>query len=182
MSAPVKGTLLIGFGNPGRRDDGLGPALAGAVDELGLSGLTVDADYQLGVEDAAAVAAHNRVLLVDAAAAGPEPFWVRRIGPAASSVSFSTHSVEPQALLTLARDLFGAEPDCYLMGIRGYEFDEFGEGLSAPARANLAEALSWVQEAARRQEFEEVRHEGWDPAEAGIEPRNEDVPCKTENT
>ena len=51
--APRK-VLLIGYGNPGRLDDGLGPALAAAVEKLAIPGVTVDADYQLNVEDAAA--------------------------------------------------------------------------------------------------------------------------------
>jgi len=33
------------------------------------------------------------------------------------------------------------------MGIRGYDFDEFGEGLSAGATANLAAAVEFVREA-----------------------------------
>ena len=37
-------TLLIGYGNPGRLDDGLGPALAEAVAKLAIPGVTVEAD------------------------------------------------------------------------------------------------------------------------------------------
>ncbi|MCU0727503.1 MAG: hydrogenase maturation protease, partial [Planctomycetes bacterium] len=66
--------LLIGFGNPGRRDDGLGPAVAQAVEGWGIPGVTVESDYQLHVEDAAAVSEHDAVIFADAAAAGPEPF------------------------------------------------------------------------------------------------------------
>jgi len=65
--------LVIGYGNPGRRDDGLGPALAERLQELRLPGVDVDADYQLTVEDAAAAAEHDVVVFADAAQAGPEP-------------------------------------------------------------------------------------------------------------
>ena len=45
--------------------------------------------------------------------------------------------------------LFGAEPEAWLLGIRGYHFDEFVEELSAPARANLAAAVGFVRAAIR---------------------------------
>jgi hydrogenase maturation protease len=162
MNAEAADVLLIGFGNPGRLDDGLGPALADAIEKLNLPGVTVEADYQLTVEDAAEVARHGIVVFADADVGGPEPFWVKRIGPASDAMSFSTHSVEPRAVLTLARDLFGAEPECYLMGIRGYEFNEFGEVLSEHAKANLAEAVSFVERAIRERDFCEVRPEAGD--------------------
>lgn len=149
-------TLLIGYGNPGRLDDGLGPALAQAAETAALPGLRVEADYQLTVEDAADVARHERVLFVDADTSGPEPFSVRRLRAANTGFGFSTHSVRPEAVLALARDLFRAEPETWLMGIRGYEFNGYGEGLSDRARTNLAAALAWVESAIRRGAFAEV--------------------------
>ena len=66
--------LLLGYGNPGRLDDGLGPALAARVEALALPGVTVQADYQLCLEDAEAAARHDVVIFADAAASGAEPF------------------------------------------------------------------------------------------------------------
>ena len=174
--------LLIGFGNPGRLDDGLGPALACKLENAGLRGLTVESNYQLTVEDAAAVAEHDTVLFVDADIAGPEPFWVKRIRPASRDLGFSTHSIEPRAVLALARDLFHAEPEAWLMGVRGYEFNEFGEKLSPKARANLAAALDYVTSAVREGAFREVRPEGADQARQPLTHVIEDDPCKTKNT
>jgi len=155
--------LLIGFGNPGRLDDGLGPALAEAVQQEHLPGVTVDSDYQLTVEDAAEVAQYDTVIFADADVGGPEPFWMKRIeGGTERTLSFSSHSVEPKAVLALARDLFGSEPEAYLLGIRGYAFNEFGERLSPQAKANLAEAVAHVVSCIRRGDFQEVRPEGGD--------------------
>ena len=156
MSGLVK-TLVIGFGNPGRLDDGLGPGLAKAIEGLGLTGVTVDADYQLTVEDAAEAAKHEVVIFADADVSGPEPFRMQRIYPASDSMSFSTHSVQPEAVLALARDLFQAEPRAYILGIRGYEFDEFGEGLSDQAAKNLVAAVTYLESALRKGEFCEAR-------------------------
>ena len=144
--------LLIGYGNPGRLDDGLGPALAVAIARLDLPGVTVDSDYQLTVEDAAAIADHEVVIFADADAAGPEPFSFRPIEPRRGD-GFTTHSIEPAAVLALARDLFNASARGYILGIRGYEFNEFGEALSEKARANLRSALDFIEPRLRGRDF-----------------------------
>lgn len=139
--------LLIGYGNPGRLDDGLGPALAEALEPLFASGdtVTIDADYQLSVEDAVTVRDHDVVLFVDAAVSGPEPFFVERVRPR-THVSFSTHSVDPAAVMGIAQDLFSASTTGYKVGIRGYDFNEFGQRLSERAQKNLEAARLFLQE------------------------------------
>lgn len=161
MTASAARILLIGYGNPGRRDDGLGPQLAAELEALALPGVTVDADYQLTVEDAAALAEHEVVIFADASVAGSAPFFFQRLEPQ-DGLTFSTHSIAPAAVLGLARDLFGAQPAAYVLGIRGYEFDEFGETLSAGARANLAAAVQFLQQALVTGSFTEF---GCGPAE-----------------
>ena len=140
-------TLLLGWGNDGRRDDGLGPALVALLGERSPAGLTASSDYQLQVEDACEVARYHRVIFVDADRSGPEPFSFHRIYPTASSLSFSSHSVTAGGLLALTRELFGGEPEAWLLGIRGYDFDRFESSLSAPARENLLAAADFVAEA-----------------------------------
>ncbi len=148
MNAERRRILLIGYGNPGRLDDGLGPALAAAVEKLNIPGLTVESDYQLTLEHAHAVAAHDAVIFADADTEGPEPCSFRGIQPGEGR-SFSSHAVEPGDVLALAARLFGARTKGYVLGIRGYEFNEFGERLSDKARANLAAAASFVEETLR---------------------------------
>lgn len=142
------GVLVIGFGNPGRLDDGLGPAAAAAIERLGLPGVAVDADYQLNVEDAERASRYPLVLFLDADATGPEPFGVQRVRPQ-RDVSFSTHSVQPAEVMGLATDLFAAATQAYVVGIRGYAFDGFGEDLTAAARGNLNAAVDFVTELLR---------------------------------
>jgi hydrogenase maturation protease len=143
MKRGARRTLVIGYGNPGRRDDGLGPAFAEAIGEMNFEGVTVDAGYQLGIEDAAAIAEHDVVLFVDAAREGIGPFTFDRIQPELST-SFTTHRVRPSFVLAAAREIFNAETKGYLLGIRGYELDELEEGLSKGARANLEAAFRFV--------------------------------------
>lgn len=148
--------LIIGYGNPGRLDDGLGPAFAAALQELNLPGVTVDSDYQLTVEDAEQAAHYDAIIFVDAAVRGPEPFALRAVKPT-SEASFSTHSVEPGAVLTLAEQLFGGRPAAYALAIRGYAFNGFGEQLTPAAHRNLAAALSFMQDSLRQGGFKPAR-------------------------
>ncbi|MFZ1730889.1 MAG: hydrogenase maturation protease [Bacteroidota bacterium] len=136
--------LLIGYGNPGRLDDGLGPALAAAVENWNVEGLTVDADYQLSVEDANDVAKHDVVIFADASVNGREPYYVEKVEPK-EALSFSSHSVEPSVLLHLAQTLFQSTSRAYILGIRGYEFNEFGERLSPRATENLEKAIAYMR-------------------------------------
>ncbi len=139
-----KQVLLIGYGNPGRLDDGLGPALAKEFEKKKLPSVDVDANYQLTVEDASAVAKHEIVIFADASVSGNEPFYFEAIQPK-PAVSFSSHSVEPQAVLALAQELFGSLAKGYVLGIRGYQFNEFGERLSDKAKDNLKKAVEFLE-------------------------------------
>ncbi len=141
MSAPK--ILVLGYGNPGREDDGLGPAVVEALEALDLSGVTVDADYQLNVEDAAALAEHDIVLFVDASVKGPDPYSYKEIGPA-SEITFTSHSVSPESVVAMSEDHFGKRPRAYVLAIRGHRF-EFAEGLTPQGQKNLKEALAYIQ-------------------------------------
>ncbi len=155
MSENRRRVLLLGFGNPGRLDDGLGPALAALAEKMNLPGLTVEADYQLCLEDAEAVSRHDVVIFADADVSGPEPFSFRRLEPA-SSLTFSTHSLSPAGVLGLARQLFRAQTEGYILGIRGYAFNEYMESLSERARANLRAAAAFLERVCREGCFAEA--------------------------
>jgi hydrogenase maturation protease len=141
--------LVYGYGNPGRLDDGLGPALASGLggQDLG-DGVTVETGYQLQIEDAALVAEHQVVVFADADAACPAPFELRPLAPRREA-AFTTHSVAPEAVLALAREHFGGRMTGFALAIRGYEFDGYGERLSPGAERNLALASAFVLRALR---------------------------------
>lgn len=154
---PEKRILVIGYGNPGRCDDGLGPALAARLEALGISGLTVDIDYQLTVEHAAIAAEHEVVVFVDAATDAESDFYFRPVLPA-QSAAFSTHGITPEEVLALARSCFNASPEAYILGIRADVLDRFQEGLTPAAQARLEPALRYLQQfIARQQEQAEGR-------------------------
>ncbi len=135
--------LVLGFGNPGRQDDGLGPAIADGLARHGWPEVTVETDYQLNIEHGAMIADHDAVLFVDASVSAKEPFEVQSIHPA-PEITFTTHSLSPHAVLAVAEDHFGARPKAWLMGVRGYAF-EFAEGLEAQARENYGKAMTFAE-------------------------------------
>jgi hydrogenase maturation protease len=143
MSDPFPNILFIGYGNPGRLDDGLGPALASRIEEASLKGLTVEADYQLAVENAFDVSRHDIVIFADAAVKGREPFFFKEIR-SRSPMSISSHSVSPEAVLFFAERMFHSKARAYVLGIRGYEFNDFEERLSERAQQNLEEAFQFI--------------------------------------
>lgn len=144
-SAQVLRVLVLGYGNPGRLDDGLGVACADRLEVLDLSGVTVEADYQLTVENAEAIARHDAVVFVDACVAGTEPFSFESVVPDDEVVvSYTSHYLEPGSVMALARDLFDADAPAYALAIRGYDFNEFGQALSDRAASNLDAAMRFL--------------------------------------
>lgn len=141
--------LVLGYGNPAREDDALGPLVAEGIAGLDLEGVAVDSDYQLNVEDAVAVAAHDAVVFVDAAAEGPEPFSFRPVQPADGVGGFSSHALRAEGVMGLARQLFGSHAAAYMLGVRGYSFRMFQEELTAAAARNAAQAVRFLAQALR---------------------------------
>jgi hydrogenase maturation protease len=166
--------LLFGYGNPGRGDDGLGPALAAAIEEMGIDDVVVDANYQLNLEDASEIGGYSAVVFADAAAQGPSPFWFSRIDASAiDHVGWTSHSVSPAQVVALARDLFESQVPAYTLGIRGYDFGELDESLSGGAQENLAKAIAFVRTALADRQFERYAREfGYTTSAASSGPNN----------
>jgi len=135
--------LVIGYGNPGRGDDGVGPALAERIAALGLPGVAVDCDYQLTVDHAAPIAGAGHVVFADAAVDLGAPFVFAPLSGEAPQ-TLGSHTVTPQAAMRLAGDLFGHRPAAHVLAIGGRDFGEVAEGLSDPAKANLDAAVSFL--------------------------------------
>ncbi len=131
--------LVLGYGNPGRQDDGLGPAAATEIGALQLANVTTYDGYQLNIEDAMDVAAHDVVWFIDASKAGP-PFAITRL-TASATVDFTSHIVRPQTILAIAEQCYERKPQAFLLAIRGYDF-AFHEALTPAARDNLRLAVA----------------------------------------
>jgi len=149
------GIIVIGFGNQAREDDGLGIAVAEEIEKLNIDGIEVDADYQLNVEDAAAVAEHDAVVFIDASIEGDGPFTFTRLTPKREE-TFSSHTVSPEGVMGLAHDLFNATADGYMLGIRGYSFEMFTEEMTDRAHKNMRKAIDFLVPMLRTGSIKEV--------------------------
>ena len=132
--------LVYGIGNPGRQDDALGPLLAEEVRRhCAPEVVDVDANYQLNVEDALLISRYRVVIFVDAAdtdAADTDALCQMRPVTEAPTGAFSTHAVLPGAIVSLARELYGAQPKVWLLTVRGYHWEP-NKPLSGKARVNF---------------------------------------------
>ena len=137
--------LLIGYGNQGRGDDGLGPLFAERIGNADLSGLVIDIDYQLTVDHAHAVAEADIVIFADAAMAGEQAFTFMPVA-VEGVTSMGSHELSPEAVLTLAKTLYGKTPPAYILGIVGRDFGEIKEGLSTQAAEHLEAAETFFLE------------------------------------
>jgi hypothetical protein len=89
------------------------------------------------------VSRFDTVVFADASLDAAPPFEFMPLEKKPAMVGFSSHSITAGSLLGVAGELFGAHPQAYAMAIRGYEFDGFGERLSARAQANLEAATAF---------------------------------------
>ena len=133
---------IYGFGNPGRQDDGLGPAIIERLEAEKIQGIITDCNYQLNIEDADNISGSSVVIFVDASIDADEPFSFREIEPAAE-ITFTTHSMSPESVIALCSDIYNRAPEAYVMAIRGYEWD-FSEGLSLEAMNNFNKAYQFL--------------------------------------
>ena len=145
--------LLIGYGNQGRGDDGLGPLFAERIEKKSPAGLEIDIDYQLTAEHALAISEADLVVFADAEIGAKGSFSFAPLKPEGAT-SMASHELSPQAVLTLAQTLYGRVPPAYILGIAGWDYGEVKEGLSEEAKAHLDAAevffLDWYGRVAAR--------------------------------
>lgn len=118
-------TLVIGYGNRLRRDDGAGPWVAERF--AGRPGIRVIVVHQLLPELADELAACQRVVFVDAAASAV--LVSARVIEPASRQSCLGHTCDPASLLGLTAALHGVSLKAWLVTVPAHDLGH-GEGLS----------------------------------------------------
>ena len=143
--APIT-TLVIGYGNTLRRDDGVGYRGAEAVADWQLERVTVRPCHQLMPELAAEIAQAQQVLFVDAAIASSaaQPHITLELLSPDEGVPFTTHTATPSALLALTQWLYQVKPIAYQLTIPTVTFD-LGETLSPLTTVGKALALEQIR-------------------------------------
>jgi hydrogenase maturation protease len=151
-------SVLIGIGNPFRRDDGVGPAVAAEFDRLGVPGVTVacadgEPSQLLDAWDGAELA-----VVVDAVVCSPaDPGRVHRaelgqpyvldgqaLLAAPPGAGSSTHGLGVPDAIRLAVALDRAPARLVVYAVEAADLG-FGTGLSGPVAASLPELTRMVR-------------------------------------
>jgi|SRR5947209_15598671 len=139
--ADCKGTLIIGYGNSLRRDDAVGLLAAGRLSGCGYNALAV---AQLTPELACPIAEARSVVFVDAdVAVAAGDVAVVRVD-SSSDEPAPGHFAGPAGLLRLAREVYGATPEAWLVSLGGRDYD-LGHGVTFEARRAVRRAVREVR-------------------------------------
>ena len=141
-----KAVLLFGYGNLSRGDDALGPLLLEHVEShCSLDAIEILSDFQLQIEHALDLENRRLVLFVDASVACADAFDFTVLEPARDK-SYTTHAMSPAAVLDVYQSIKKqTPPPRFLLSIKAEKF-ELGEGLSANAENNLAQASKFAED------------------------------------
>jgi hydrogenase maturation protease len=160
----MKKTLILGYGNPDRQDDGVAwtivrdvathlnlitPSQFDPVVHSPDGDLSLMIALQLLPEMAELVSKYERVCFVDAHTGRvPDDLSIEVLGSEFQKSPF-THHLTPQTCLSLSKGLYGRKPEAELVSVRGYEFG-FSTALSTRTRMLAHHAvrhiLAWLEE------------------------------------
>jgi hydrogenase maturation protease len=141
----MRKSLIIGYGNPLRSDDGFGwhagRLLAESVPGEGAEVITC---HQLTPELAEPLSQARRAVFIDADAQGkPGEIHRRAVRPQAAASSAFTHSCTPAGLLASAQRLYGHRPTAVVITVSAQSF-AFGDTLSPVVSAALPKVVGQV--------------------------------------
>lgn len=152
-------TLIFGYGNYDRQDDGIAWHVLSALKKsLGLPNAEqIDDDFdsnadlvlifqlQLAPELAESMVDFDRVCLIDAHTGSiPEDVRFRKLEPAFLH-SPLTHHLTPEALLSIMQTIYQKTPETVLLSVRGKKF-EFTQTLSQGTQNLVPQAVALIRE------------------------------------
>lgn len=142
----VMKTLVIGYGNTLRGDDGVGYWVAEAVEAWNLQDVRSHPCHQLTPDVAAEIAEADQVIFVDATPpANPcSPLKIERLVPMGDAGIVSTHHNTPQGLLAMSQALYGQLPPAYAILLPTRDF-RFSDRLSPIAESGMHQALARIR-------------------------------------
>jgi hydrogenase maturation protease len=130
--------LVIAYGNPLRRDDGVGWKIARRLQKNSVPGaIQIEVRQQLTPELAEPVSRAARVVFVDARAGGcPGEVSCRRVFPAEGPLPAIGHVLSPKILLALSEWIYGRVPEAFVCSVVGSQF-ELGTSFSQEVQQAL---------------------------------------------
>jgi hydrogenase maturation protease len=141
-------TLILGYGNQSRRDDGVGWFVLEQLAALKLPGVELETSHQLEVEAAETISRYDTVIFVDAAIPeAPEAIQRSVVTPNFQSHAVA-HYLTPADVLSLCKTLYQREPKAILFSIRGRDFN-FGTTLTPEVEQAARDVVKQIAEIVR---------------------------------
>lgn len=146
----MKKTLIYGYGNPGRMDDGIGKRFVDLIDnwiaEEKIENIFTDCNYQLNIEDASIISEYDAVVFVDASIVEDvENFRLEKVEPNDATIEFTMHAVSTAFVVDLCRKMYNKIPEAWVLHVRAYEFD-FKEEMTPKAVENMLDAFVFLKD------------------------------------
>ena len=155
---PAKKSLIVGYGNPDREDDGVAwhilldlakafdiPIPKGPEEGFIPEGRYFDilSDMQLMPEMADEMIGYERICFIDAhtGAVNEDLHW-HRLEPVFQN-SPLTHHMTPQTVVSILHNLYSEHPEALLVSVRGYQFG-FYRRLSTRTQALKEQAVEKI--------------------------------------
>jgi hydrogenase maturation protease len=134
--------VVIGYGNPIRGDDAVGPMAAERLAQAEwCESVEVLSRHVLTTELIAEVSEATLVIFIDAATDGPiGEVRCRSLTPTTETATSMAHFFQPCELLAGASQLYGNRPESFLVSVRGMSFD-FAKYRLSPTVEGAMESL-----------------------------------------
>ena len=136
--------LIMGIGNYSRQDDGLGWEFLDLLQNNPIFSdyFKIEYRYQLQIEDADLLCQYDSVFFVDASKNSlNDGFLIKKVKPFNLN-GFTSHSLSPETILFLSKQLFNHQPKAYIIEIEGFKWTLMN-GLSINAKINLNNAFQY---------------------------------------
>jgi len=143
MKSSDNNILIIGVGNNGRQDDGLGWAFLDNLDKDVRTVADLEYRYQLQIEDAELISHYDTVYFVDADHMQHQNGFQFRKARPRGSYNFGTHQLHPETVLYLVSRIYHRTPNAFILGITGESFN-LKMGLTENGEIHLQNALEFL--------------------------------------
>lgn len=144
----MRRTLIAGFGNVLRGDDGFGIEVIRHLEQQSLpAGVTVMEVGTGGIRLAQELLSHyDHLIVVDAMARGGSPgtLYALRVDDVAAATDVDMHAAIPARALAIAKALGGLPPDVHLIGCEPCSVDELMADLSPSVREAVLPAVQRI--------------------------------------
>ena len=152
-------TLILGYGNRSRTDDGVGWFVVERLEKLALPDIELLTSHHLDVDHAELISRFEAVVFVDAAIPQSQLSISRTVVKPHFQSHAVAHYLSPSDLLELALTLFGRAPHAILFSIRGSDFN-FGTTLSPATERAAHDVVRQIQQLLSTIQPPEMNQEG----------------------